>query len=257
MEKIRIIKADLHNHLRTNTRANFQEGDFNKAIDIAERRLGKGGVFGLINFDDSNYEAFSRLRGYEREELDSGFYVPGKEIVVVKGQEVQTKQGHLLVLGLRKDKHLKSGRNVELEDALKEARDEQGIIGLGHPFYLEGLGKYVQAHPKLLDDLYFIEIFNGEAIGNANEKARRFFRDMHKDDYIIAGLCASDGHSFYELGKNYTFIREVYRKNLVRSLRQRIIEAPILGYQSHISVLGAINHLVDLSVIGISKLRKS
>jgi len=50
MEDMRTVKADLHNHLRTSSC--WKEGDFNMALDIANRRLDAGGIFGLINLSD-------------------------------------------------------------------------------------------------------------------------------------------------------------------------------------------------------------
>ena len=129
------VKADLHNHIRT--RSPLKEEFFNKTINKARRRLGPGGVWALINFSDSRYETFAGLRGYNRINLRSGIYVPEKDILVVKGQEVPTKQGHLLVLGLEKDKHLKDGRI--LEDTIKEAKDHNGILIVDHPFYFESV----------------------------------------------------------------------------------------------------------------------
>ena len=87
------IKADLHNHLRTSS--NLQDEDFNQSIDLAHRRLGSGGVFGMINFSDTRYEKFSELGGYQRVYVGpqkNAIYVPEKDILVVKGQEVPTEQ---------------------------------------------------------------------------------------------------------------------------------------------------------------------
>jgi hypothetical protein len=55
MDKMK-IKADLHNHLRTSS--NISYSDFNNSIDIALDRLGSGGMFGMINFDDKRYEKY-------------------------------------------------------------------------------------------------------------------------------------------------------------------------------------------------------
>lgn len=101
------IKADLHNHLRTSSI--FENSDFNNSIDTASKKLGGGACFGLINMHDRRYEKFADLKGYEREWIGdnkNGIYIPEKDVLVVRGQEVTTKQGHLLV-GLGYDVHLK------------------------------------------------------------------------------------------------------------------------------------------------------
>lgn len=115
---MRIVKADLHNHLRTRSR---MSGLFNRTIDTARQKLGRGGVIGLVNFSDRRYENFSGERGYERQDMGNALYTPVQDILVVKGQEVPTQDGHLLVLGLEKDKHLKENRT--LHDSVKEAKD--------------------------------------------------------------------------------------------------------------------------------------
>lgn len=209
---IRRIRADLHNHLRT--RSTWKEGDFNRAINITRKRLGQGGIFGLVNFSDNRYETFSELSGYDRAAVDEdrAIYVPGKDVIVVKGQEVPTQQGHLLVLGLQKGTHLADGR--KLEDSLKEAKDLGGITLADHPFYKEGIGPYLKENPELINEIDAIETFNAEASlwipfltpARANRKAEKFFYAQTPRKGEPGQLASSDGHSFYELGSNFTYL---------------------------------------------------
>ena len=123
------VKADLHNHLRTSSRS--YDADFNRAVDIATKRLGVGAIFGVVNFADKRYEHFTGLRGYERVyvgEKNNGVYVPQQNVLVIKGQEVSTNEGHILVIGLGKDVHLKQYKT--LQDTLKEARDNNTVISV-------------------------------------------------------------------------------------------------------------------------------
>lgn len=258
MEK---VKADLHNHLRTSSR--FKQTDFNKAINIAEKRLGKGGILGLVNFEDKRYERFIGLKGYDRVYLGSNknaIFVPEKSIVVLKGQEVPTQNSHILVLGLEKDVRLKSNRS--LEDSVKEAKDNNGIIILDHPYYLKGTGKYVESKMQLLYDIDAIEVFNGEAgfgipftklTYNANNKAQEWYNKIKKDYPRLGALSGSDGHSFYEIGKCWTEIdrfnvedKDYFVNNLRRSIRNTNN-----GTQTQKTnlIVGAIDHIVDLILI--------
>lgn len=213
---MRTVKADLHNHLRTTSY--FREGDFNRAVDIGQKRLGEGGIFGVVNFSDTRYEKFSELKGYERVfvgEEENGVYVPERDILIVKGQEVPTRSGHLLVMGLPKNKHIKERRT--LVDTISEARDKRGIVIADHPFYRDGIGHTLLASPELIEGIDAIESFNGEAAlwipkltpGRANRKAEKF------SDYVrgytfsramkrLGRLTSSDGHSFLELGRCWT-----------------------------------------------------
>lgn len=250
-----LVKADLHNHLRTSS--NVKEGDFNRAIDVAQKRLGFNGTFGLINFADARYENFANSKGYERQNIGNAVYIPEKNILVVKGQEVRTKEGHLLVLGLKQNTHLKSGTDIALEDAIKEAKDNNGILIADHPFYREGIGRNLQENPELLKKIDGMEIFNGEAVfipgltpRKANKKAMDFFEELERQGKNIGGIASSDGHSLYELGKNYTLIPQLNISNseaLIESLRQGIKEAPSNGIKTHTSRIGAYDHILDLA----------
>ena len=253
------VKADLHNHLKTSNI--FKDKDFNRAIDAAYKRLGPGGIFEIVNFNDRRYEEFSNLKGYERVyigESNNGFYVPEKDIIVVKGQEVPTQKGHLLVLGLGSNKHLK--QHKLLKDTLKEAKDNNGIIIIDHPFYSEGIGK----HPRQLNSYYLlkntdgIEIYNGEAAFglpldplpfNANKKALEFYKITKENFPNVGALSSSDGHSMYELGSNWTEIDKpkIERDNFVNSLRESVRKTDLnTNRKNKKLILGSIDHIVDL-----------
>ncbi|MFA5173836.1 MAG: hypothetical protein WC438_01505 [Candidatus Pacearchaeota archaeon] len=197
------IKADLHNHGGTL----LYNGDFNKVIDRAHKKLGFNGILGWINFADNRYETLVSKKGYERQDLGNAVYVPEKNILVLRGQEIGTKQGHLLVLGLKEN--LKDQRT--LEDTLKEAKDNNGIIIADHPFYFEGLGKYLIKNPDLIEDFDAIEIHNGCANFypfNANKKARIFYNHQTPFD-DLGSVSFSDGHSLNEIGSSYTCLENI------------------------------------------------
>lgn len=201
------VNADLHNHLRTFS--DMSNLDFNRVIDIASQRLGEYGILGLINFNDDRYEQFSGLEGYERINLGNGFYIPEKKLMVVKGQEIPTKQGHLLVLGVKENEHLESG--MDLESTVEDALDHDGIIVADHPFYYGGLGSYLEQEPVYADLFDGIEVYNSEAElwfpgvlpRGANKRARKFYEQV-KDKSCVGALLSSDGHSLAEIGRSYT-----------------------------------------------------
>ncbi len=64
-ETPRKVRADFHNHLITSSRINDKH--FNRAVDIAAKRLGNGGTFGMIDFADYRYARLIRSKGYEKE----------------------------------------------------------------------------------------------------------------------------------------------------------------------------------------------
>jgi len=206
---MRTIKADLHNHLRTSS--NISEL-FNPTVDLIQKRLGVGGIIGLINFADHRYEDFTQEKGYKRNNFRNAIYVPEKDVLVVKGQEVPTAEGHLLVLGLEEEKHLKAGRPVL--DSIKEAEEEYGgIVIADHPFGRDGLGPFfVNEHKKSSSQFYRLkgwEIYNGEAAlwSGANNKAKSAYELYNLGSYAIGELISSDGHSLAEIGRSYTSLK--------------------------------------------------
>lgn len=265
---MRYVHVDLHNHLRTRS---GMRGLFNPTIDAARARLGIGGIVGLINFADRRYEDFSQERGYEKQDLGNALYVPEKDILVVKGQEVPTKEGHLLVLGLRKDVHLKDNRT--LIDTFKEAKDNNGIIVADHPFYLNGIGQKLKIAPDHLDYLDGIEVHNGEAALSlfglfpryANSRAQLFFENVSQLRNELAAISVSDGHSLRELGTSWTKISMPCNYELsltspeevVDNLRTGIIENRLkkLKMQMHNSRFDAFAHAASLvAIVGLQKL---
>tara|TARA_Y100000310_G_C20518098_1_gene732232 strand:- start:14 stop:751 length:738 start_codon:yes stop_codon:yes gene_type:complete len=242
-------KADLHNHLKTKA---YYKSTINQVIDISRDRLGSGGILGLANCDDLRYEEFVDLKGYERENFGTHIYIPEKEITVVKGQEVFTKQGHILCIGLPKNKHVKS---KNLEDALKEARDLGTITIVDHPFFYQGCGDYLNANPELLDFFDAIEVHNGEAF-YGNKKAKEFYDEL-KNYYDIGAISSSDGHSLYEIGSSYSILN-INNFNL-QSLRNSI-RAPrdVSLDKQHNSYLGTLDHSTKMIIAkALKKLRKN
>ena len=259
------VKADLHNHLHTFTW--IREGDFDKAVNRASLTLGMGGILGIANFADTRYEAYTQQRSKnKRKNLGNAVYVPEKDILVVKGQEVQTQQGHLLVLCLEENKHL--GNNRTLEDSIKEAQDFNAIIVADHTFYREGIGPYLEQHPELLEQLDALEL-NGEANSipklapkHANQKLLEFYSQIYKKYPRLGIIANSDGHSFREIGLSYTLLE---RPDLTSSevisatLRQAIRTATPKDTYLHQSRLGTYTHagvlspLVLLSKLGLWK----
>ncbi len=233
------IKADLHNHL--STLSNIPK-EFNKVLDIAKKRLGKNGILGIINGgDDNRYENFINLRGYEKQNIGNAIYVPEKEILVLRGQELFLKQGHILILGLKSN--IKS-KNENLEYLLKSTKDNNGIIIAAHLFFFGGIGPYLEKNPELLKYFDGIEIHNGEAF-YGNKKAKNFYNKI-KNDYDIGACSFQDGHSLYEIGLSYTCLEQPFFENsdkLNSSLRKSIRKHKDFSKDNqHFSIFGSLDH---------------
>lgn len=242
------IKADLHNHLATF----LYKGSFNEVIDITYKRLGSNGILSITNGYDAKYEDFLNLKtSYEKQDIGNAVYIPEKKILIIKSQEVFTKQGHLLVLGLSKNINLKHNKN--LEDSLKQAKDNNIIVISPHSFFINGLGSYLRKNSKFLRYFHGIEIHNGEAF-YGNEKAKDFY-SLVKEDYNLGALSFSDGHSVKEIGSSYTLLEklniETFEK-LIESLKKSV-QAHNKDFskdkQGH-SIKGALKHSIGWGLIG-------
>lgn len=250
------VKADLHNHIRTGRW--FKDKDFNLAVDIASERLGTGGIIGLVNSLDKRYETFSGLKGYERVFLDDkkAIYIPEKDLTVVRGEEIPTKRGHVLALGLNYDKNLRGGRLIT--ETVMEIKDNGGIAVLVHPFYRNGPGKYVSKDLSLLKGIDAIEIHNGEAAlylpgltpKDANKQSEKFCKNLKSNYPDLGMLSSSDGHSFYEIGSSWTELDIQGYKSFIKNLREAINKtSPETHSQRRNYKWGALDHIADLAFI--------
>jgi hypothetical protein len=272
MEIMENVRADLHNHLRMDKLRGRKNNTFNEVIDAAAKKLECGGVFALANYGDKRFEDFSELLGYDRIQFNNALYVPEKEIWVVKGEEIETKQGHMLALGVDKYKKIAFGRNIK--DTIKEAKDLGALIGVDHPFYLEGAGEFlIDSHQNYFGDIHFWEVHNGEAAlwipgmtkRKANDRANDIFNELKGDYQNLAKSVASDGHSIYELGSSYMEIPKISgtnRKEIVDSLYNSMLAAtnqnmPDKRTNNYIGAINHCAHMILPILKGNAKLKSS
>lgn len=244
------IKADLHNHFST---WSYGWGDFDLVIDKISTKFGKG-VIGLANCDDKRYEIFvdssSGNSRYERVEIGedkNALWLPQKNILIVRAQEVFTEQGDFLVLGTPKNHRIKK---KDLREVIKEANEiGAGTIAI-HP-YLRGTGEYLEKHPELIEQIDSIEIYNAsvELFGSRhnNLTKRLFVYGIHHN----IGCCAfTDGHSINAIGTSYTNIPELDITNsetLKKSLREALLQTRSAHYlKMNSAKIDAFMHCVAL-----------
>jgi hypothetical protein len=266
------FRADLHNHLRTV--ANM-DGLYHPMMRIASRRLGNMGVLGVVDFenygDNSRYAQIRSQAKGRIADLGNSFYDCNYGVFVVKGQEVQTDKGHILVIGLNQNQFIKSGKNVPLEDALKESKDKGGIIIADHPFYKEGIGEFLISNPDYIQNFDGYEVHNGEAALHiprllpkyANEQANDFnyYNYQIFKRYGVGLLSFSDGHSINEIARSFTTLYP--DEPLTNSnnyfefrdlLRKSIKKAKFVDGTRRDAKLGALGHIAALTaVIAASK----
>ncbi|MBI2452166.1 hypothetical protein HYV50_03760 [Candidatus Pacearchaeota archaeon] len=241
------IKADLHNHFTTKSRVL----DANKVADRVYEALGNGGICALVNYDDRRFEGFAERAEPIGNRLGNAVYFHDRNVLVIKGEELSTQQGDLLVLCLEEGKHLTQRKN--LEDSLKEANDHNGIIILPHPYFHSRVGGTIEQNPKYFDYIDGIEIHNGNASRKANIRAQWLagktnFNNACEKYLHIGWLASSDGHSFKEVGSSYTILKLPNIKfssseGIIKELRNAIRLGGSYGYKKNYSMLGFIQHI--------------
>jgi len=248
------VRAALHEHLRTSSK--LKKGCFNKIFGLANKRLGSNGIFSLVDFDDKRYKYLIGLQGYDRNYIgEDRRAIKAYGVVCVHGEEVPTKQGHLLVIGLGYNTHLKHNRTIK--DTVKETRDynSEATIILDHPFGWKGVGEYVKKHLEVLYEIDAIEGFNAEAVG-ANKKALDFYLEIKKDYPHLGFFSTSDGHSvLYEFCRSWTEIDKLdysspdrFSKTL-RTAVQNTDENTVSRKSKVRGLVGAIGHTLGLILI--------
>jgi len=244
------IKADLHNHFTTKSRVL----DPSLVADTVYQKLGEGGICTLVNYSDRRFEAFANRSEIYATNLGNAVYFPNREVLILKGEEIPTGDGDLLVLGLEQDEHL--SQNKGLEYHLKEAHEKGGITILTSPFFMSKVGELINKNPNLANYVDAVEIHNGEATRKANRLAYELCHGLRYNHGIndVGALSCSDGHSYEEVGTSYTEFTTQVNISLLDSaqitthLRNMIRNAPRTHLQTY-STLGMIKH--GAAMVGI------
>jgi len=151
------------------------------------------GLQGIAVTDHDSLQAWRTLR-----QLRSG------DFMIIPGEEISTKQGHLLALGITQE--IEPG--LHFLDTIDKIRAQGGIAVASHPFDLHevGLGERAQ-HTDA------IEVFNSMNLDRFSNVRAKAFARFHKKG-MIAG---SDAHTSYMVGRGVTKIDT--EPNLDRVLR--------------------------------------
>lgn len=227
-----LAKADLHNWLATGD--TFNKYFFNKVVDRASKKLGPGGILGVVEAsNERRYGKFVELPGYIRENFGNAIYLWDQDLIILRGERVSTKDsGSLLVLGL--DENNRMTHNRDIKDTLQEARDKNGII-IFNPSYC------TLPDDSCLDGVDAIEVHNGSyalKVGS-NDYSQEIY-EYHKENYNLGSIVTSGGHSVREIGSSWMKIPSLQREDgdsIRESLRVGIkrFRDPALGEEKRLN----------------------
>jgi hypothetical protein len=272
-----LIKTALHEHLGTG----IYKGSFDEVIDLAKKRLGKGGIFSVVSIGDDRlpsdrrYETFVDSNSIKYGKVDLGgraTYVEGAEVTVVNGLEMELKEGHLLATGLERDTEVETGSDVHVKQALVRLNYLKALSFYVHPWFLGGMGEFLAAEFEKRDDFCFVnaigyEVYNQEAnlLPGSNKLASASFREIQTYFPFLAPLSSNDGHTLYEFGRVTTDIPDPSFKaeaedgnaKFVNALGKSFSEVEPreimnqrIGLRKRVvGVVGAIQHGIDLKFV--------
>jgi len=210
-------KYDLHTHLfHTWEKGKFSLERAPRNVDYIISAINNAGLDGIVlaNSHDARYEKFAWLsREHDGEyrmvrELENALVFVDKketkEIKIIKGDEVETKEGHVLVIGA---KYFQNMWGESLERTLKIAEKHGAVKIATHVFGCYGIGK--ENLLKYVDEFHAFEGFNGNYSnfffkGNLNQKEiERLEKELG-----IPGISVSDSHNKKDIGNGHIEILE-------------------------------------------------
>ena len=170
------MKFDLHIH------SNYSDGhaDVKEIVQAAKRR----GLDGIAITDHDTMKGIPAAKKYIKEKK--------LDLLLIPGIEVNTSEGHLLILGVDKPPQKKRSP----EETIEEAHDLGGIANVPHPYhpFRHALGR--------IPDADAVEVYNSKHLfGLANGRAK--LEASRRGMTMVAG---SDSHFAETVGLGVTEI---------------------------------------------------
>ncbi len=175
------MKADLHIH------TTYSDG-LSSPKEVVEAAIDKG--IDIICITDHN-----EVKGAS-EAMKFAF---DKNILIIPGIEVSTKEGHILGINVKK----KIPKYLPAEKAIKEIKKQGGLSIIAHPFEkLFSFSERIKTIKSLSPD--GIEVFNASLFWKrANKKALEYAQE---NNFIFTA--GSDAHSAEYVGRGYLEFKE-------------------------------------------------
>ncbi|MFN3740483.1 MAG: PHP domain-containing protein [Thermodesulfovibrionales bacterium] len=191
-----MFRIDLHVHSKLS-------GDSDSEPEEIIERAIKIGLDGIAFTEHYSYEASEPVEIFKEK-------YKGK-ILILRGVEFSSKEGHCLVFGFNTDRHLE--KHTPVAELLEIVQSGGGVVIPSHPFRgINSLGDII----KNLKGLFAIEGFNGYNRHSYNIKAVNLAQELG-----ISFTGGSDAHEPYEVGQCYTeFLDPLTEENFLTLLRE-------------------------------------
>jgi len=171
------MKIDMHTHTCHSSDSDMQIGDL---IDAAKKR----GLDGVVVVDHGTLDG-------AKEALQKA---EGTGLVVIRGEEIKTRSGEILALGI--------SRTIEEKQSLLETceqvKRQGGFIVVPHPFdvFRSGLGAGIERVAGFIDA---VEVFNSRTLFDRFNRKAADFAFSHG----LPAVAGSDAHFPSEVGNAY------------------------------------------------------
>src|SRR3989344_4000830 len=131
---------------------NIMNAAFEKGISFAVTDHNTTASFEALKKNEYGGERILKKGSYE--DLGCVLKFPKKGIYVIRGEEISTKQGHVLAVGI--EKAIRPG--MDISDTCREIKQQSGIAIIAHPYFLNGVGeknitKLIESNNGLVDGI--------------------------------------------------------------------------------------------------------
>lgn len=183
------VKGDLHVHTKYSREPRmfhlFKTLPFYSPEDVIKKSINRGMKVVTVTEHDT-------IKGAEiGEKIAKKKY---KDIIFVKGEEVSTREGHVIALGI--EETIRPG--LPAAEAIELIRKQGGVSIAAHPFTVYGLG------PLIFNlKLNGVEVLNPWAsIVNANKIVCKLLPKLN-----LAPIGSTDAHASWIIGRIFTKMR--------------------------------------------------
>ncbi len=241
---MKYIRADLDNYLQT---SNLINRGFEKAVRIARKRLGSGGILGIVDVHERRFDKFREFtvksvmestlprvfysedifpgqHGFSYKDLGRGIlHFKEEGVTVIRGVRTFTTDDKMsfIAYGLPDGEYIK--RRGNLGEMLQEAREKEAINILHQG---GALVEYMTRQQHNLDYVDGVIVHSGSAHSQSrNELMQRFYENL-RSQHDIGSVITSGGHSYSEIGTSWMEISEpknyVNTNTFIEELREAI-----------------------------------
>ncbi|KYK34315.1 MAG: metal-dependent phosphoesterase [Thermoplasmatales archaeon SG8-52-3] len=175
-----MLKLDLHIHSK-------YSGDGTGSPKDIIKTLKNRGLHGMSITDHNSVQG--SLKALEVAPKD-------KDFIVIPGQEISTRDGHIIALGIKKNIE----KQLTIEETVERIIDLNGIPIVVHLFRnMSGIKK--NNLKKIYTRLSAIEVFNSCSVPKSNLKSAKISKELN-----LGGTGGSDSHVTEFVGYGYTLV---------------------------------------------------